>query len=67
MAGDTRIVLVKPGDVLILGNVTSFPDDDRLHTALSTLRERLRLSEVFVFEDDIDLAVKPAGTCADAS
>jgi hypothetical protein len=62
MASDTRIVLVKPGDVLMLGNV-ALPelasDLDAFHAALSTLRETLSLEHICVFEDDIDLAVKP--------
>lgn len=61
---DTRIVLVKPGDVLILGNVT-IPEDeaarDAVTSALRTLKETLGLvHDVLVFEDDIDLAVKTA-------
>lgn len=59
---DTRIVLVKPGDVLMLGNVT-LPEDDAaseaFNAALSILKERLDLAHICVFEDDIDLAVKP--------
>ena len=61
--GDTRIVLVKPGDVLMLGNVTLPEDEDALeafNTALRTLKENLGLEHILVFEDDIDLAVKPA-------
>lgn len=63
MKGDgTRIVLVKPGDIVMLGNVTLPHDEDALETfnaALGTLRETLGLEHVCVFEDDIDLAVKP--------
>jgi hypothetical protein len=61
---DTRIVLVKPGDVLMLGNVTLPEDEDAVeafNTALGTLRKTLGLEHVLVFEDDIDLAVKPGG------
>jgi hypothetical protein len=60
---DTRIVLVKPGDVLMLGNVTLPEDEDALEafdSALRTLKDALGLEHVLVFEDDIDLAVKPA-------
>lgn len=59
---DTRIVLVKPGDVLMLGNVTLPEDEDALtafDSALRTVGETLGLEHVLVFEDDIDLAVKP--------
>lgn len=62
MAADTRIVLVKPGDVLMLGNVTLPEDDDALeafNAALGTLGETLGLEHVCVFEDDIDLGVQP--------
>lgn len=62
MMADTRIVLVKPGDVLMLGNVTLPEDEAALESfeaALSTLRETLGLEHVCVFEDDIELAVKP--------
>jgi hypothetical protein len=63
---DTRIVLVKPGDVLMLGNVTLPKGEDAVlafSQALRTLRETLGLAgEILVFEDDIDLAVKPSGT-----
>jgi hypothetical protein len=58
---DARIVLVKPGDVLILGNVTLPPDGDALetfHVSLGKLRETLGLEHILVFEDDIDLAVQ---------
>lgn len=60
---DTRVVLVKPGDVLVLGNVTLPHDEGALeafNTALGALRETLGLEHVLVFEDDVDLAVKPA-------
>jgi hypothetical protein len=60
---DTRIVLVKPGDVLMLGNVTlpeNEGDLDLFLMALSTLKDTLGLAhDILVFEDDIDLAVKP--------
>jgi hypothetical protein len=60
---DTRVVLVKPGDVLMLGNVTT-PEDveegEAFDAALLQLKSTLGLAHVLVFEDDIDLAVKPA-------
>ena len=61
---DTRVVLVKPGDVLMLGNVT-IPEDnaERLEfiAGLAALKRTLGLAhDILVFEDDIDLAVKPA-------
>lgn len=54
----TRIVLVKPGDVLIFGNVTVDLEDPHLGKAMTELKERVGLAQVLVFEDDIDLAVQ---------
>ena len=56
---DTRIVLVKPGDVLVIGNLGPLTDEDadHLHGPLVELKGRLRLAAVALFEGDIDLAV----------
>lgn len=61
MADDTRIVLVKPGDVLMFGNVSVNLDDKTFCTAMTTLKDKLGLAQILVFEDDIDLAVRPGG------
>ena len=57
MSDGARIVLVKPGDVLIIGNVSIDPEDEALGKAAGALRELLGLAHVLIFEDDIDLAV----------
>jgi hypothetical protein len=54
VADGARIVLVKPGDVLAIGNFTG--DCDALSEALNGLKEHLGLAHILVFEDDIDLA-----------
>lgn len=56
MMTETRIVLVKPGDVLIFGNVGGIGD----MSALSPIKELLGLKAVLVFEGDIDMASVPA-------
>lgn len=55
---DARIVLVKPGDVLIFGNVTADVDSSVFMETVTTLKDLLGLAHVVVFEDDIDLAVQ---------
>lgn len=59
---DARVVLVKPGDVLMIGNLGPLtPEDiDHLHTGLATVKESLRLAGVALFEGDIDLAAVAA-------
>ncbi|MGW6739710.1 hypothetical protein ACWGDX_03005 [Streptomyces sp. NPDC055025] len=58
----TRVVLVKPGDVLLIGNVGSLDTDALTNAgeAFTQLRSALGLAGIFVFEDDIDLAVTAA-------
>jgi hypothetical protein len=55
---DTRIVLVKPGDLLVIGNVGALYEDEQDPdlTPLTTIKEALGLAGVVVFEGDIDLA-----------
>jgi hypothetical protein len=59
---ERRVVLVKPGDVLIFGNVghageLEDGDLETLNENLSGLRDALKLAYVMVFAEDIDLAV----------
>lgn len=64
MSDETRVVLVKPGDVLLIGNVGAFDDSamEALAVALAPLKLALGLAtDVLVFEADIDLGVLPAG------
>ena len=55
---DARIVLVKPGDLLIIGNVGALPDGQWEPGAarLAEIKEALGLAGIVVFEGDIDLA-----------
>lgn len=54
---ETRLVTVKPGDVLVLANVG--PLGDRLPGLLAALKDDLGLRYVLVFEGDPDLSVIP--------
>ncbi|MCX4886054.1 hypothetical protein [Streptomyces sp. NBC_00847] len=68
-ARSRRVVLVKPGDVLLIGNVGQLDQDavDALHDGASQFRSALGLAQVALFEGDIDLAVTtPSSTEADA-
>lgn len=51
-------VVLKPGDVLLVGNVGAMGDEavDALHEGLTQLRFALSLSSVAVFEQDIETA-----------
>lgn len=55
---DTRIVLVKPGDMLIIGNVGALPDGqlEQGMTSLGGIKDALGLAGLVIFEGDIDLA-----------
>lgn len=54
----TRIVLLKPGDVLCIGNLGPMGSEDcaDLYASLANLKESIGLHAVAVFEADIDLA-----------
>lgn len=54
-----RVVLVKPGDVLVFGNVGDLSADS-LANGAEFLKERLGLAAVVFFAADIDLAAVPA-------
>lgn len=58
---ETRVVLVKPGDVLIFGNVGPVEGD---WTGVGNLKDLLGLKAVLVFTEDIDLAAIPDGAGA---
>ncbi|MFC8429903.1 hypothetical protein [Streptomyces sp. NPDC057253] len=53
-----RTVVLKPGDVLLIGNIGVSSEDalDALHDGLLSLRHALALSSVAVFEEDINTA-----------
>jgi len=58
MTDSRRVVLVKPGDVLMIGNLDVAPEDvEAFESALEPLREILGIPKIFIFADDIDLAV----------
>lgn len=59
---EQRVVLVKPGDLLILGNVgpLSADDHDALAGALGALYRQLGI-HVAVFEADVHLDLLPGG------
>lgn len=68
-ARSRRVVLLKPGDVLLIGNVGPLDQDavDALHDGASHLSTALGLAQVVLFEGDIDLAATtPSSTEADA-
>lgn len=54
-----HVVLVKPGDILLIGNVGL--DDDEVHRILPELRDLLGI-EVVLFESDIDISVVAGGS-----
>lgn len=65
MSDGVRVVLLKPGDVLLIGNVGQLGEDavDALNQAASQLRSALDLAGVALFEGDIDLsAMTPTST-----
>jgi DNA-binding winged helix-turn-helix (wHTH) protein len=55
----TRIVIVRPGDVLAIGNVGEV--SEHAAATAAALRDQLQLSEVLLFEGDIDMATLPRG------
>jgi len=63
---EMRVVLVKPGDVLIFGNVGKVGTiaASQLQDALAGVKEALNLAQILVFEADIDLASVPAELAA---
>lgn len=61
-AEPTRVVLVKPGDVLILGNVQV--DVTKLGSfgqAVETLRNTMGLRQIVICEDDVAMATDTPG------
>lgn len=57
---ETRLVIVKPGDVLVLANVG--PLGDEVPDLLRALKEDLGLAHVLVFAEDADLSAVPASS-----
>ena len=66
MSDETRLVIVKPGDVLVLANVGplggNLPD---LPDLLTALRDELGLRHILIFERDADLSVVPVSELPD--
>lgn len=63
MAAEQRVVLVKPGDLLVFGNVGEVLPESliAMQDAVNVMKEKLRLAGVFLFEHDIDMAAVPRG------
>lgn len=55
----TRVLLARPGDVLLIGNVGDLRRPDLTNEAISTLGTVLGV-KVFVFAGDIDISKVPA-------
>jgi len=53
-SAETRVLLVKPGDALVFGNVGRFDLED-IGPHLTPLRDALGLKGIFIFEADIDM------------
>jgi hypothetical protein len=56
---EQRVFLVKPGDLLVFGNVGEMPADS-VQALSHLLREEIGVRAV-VFEADIDMAAVPGG------
>ncbi|WP_156206149.1 hypothetical protein [Streptomyces lycii] len=57
----TRVVLVKPGDVLVFGNVGDV-DAEQVSLLGGLLRDLLPDTQVVLFAEDIDMAAVPCST-----
>jgi hypothetical protein len=55
----TRVLLVRPGDVLLIGNIGEHVDPTAANAAVETLRKETGV-KVFLFRGDIDIAKLPA-------
>lgn len=55
MADETRVVLIKPGDILLIGNLGDYFDPDAVRSAISDLGDRIGV-KVYAFAADIDIA-----------
>lgn len=61
-AEPTRVVLVKPGDVLIIGNVqVDFTKLGAFGQAVETLRDTMGLRQIVICEDDVSIAAETSG------
>lgn len=55
--GGVRVVLVKPGDILAIGNLGELPEP--LPDLVADLRNQIGLASVWLFAADIDIAAIP--------
>lgn len=56
---ETRVLLVKPGDVLVIGNIGAIPDDGAMWSVMvDAMTKGLQAFGIYpiVFESDVDLA-----------
>lgn len=60
MADETRVILVKPGDVLLVGNLGSDVHAEALSRAIGEFHERTGIM-IYAFAADIDIDKIPAG------
>lgn len=67
--GDARVILLKPGDLLLIGN-TGVIEPEAMQAAapqIAALKDTLGLAGIAVFEGDIDLAAVTTATRLDTS
>lgn len=57
-ANDPRAVLLKPGDLLVIGNVGSLPVEaiEHLDEGLRQIKEALGIEGVLIFENDVSVS-----------
>lgn len=59
MIDGARALLMKPGDLLIIGNVGPLDEDvaESLSQGLAYIKDNLGLAGIVVFESDVDLTL----------
>jgi hypothetical protein len=55
---ETRVLLIKPGDLLLIGNVGEVGDPEQVQTLVRDLGRQLGI-KICVFSADIDIAKVP--------
>lgn len=64
MTDEKRVLLLKPGDTLLIGNVGDLPAEvfNEVTGALAVLREHVGVVDVVLFERDISIDSIPAAS-----